>query len=216
MTEPSWTDVDDYLAGLLAPEDEGLRAALAASADAGLPAIAVSPLHGKLLALLVAISGARRVLEVGTLGGYSAIWMGRALPDDGRLLTLELDEAHARVARMNLDRVGLASKVEVRVGPARTSLQALDETFDLVFIDADKASTPLYLTEALRLTRSGALIVVDNVVRGGSTLDPNGDPSVQGVREALTMLAGDPRLDATALQTVGVKGWDGLAIARVR
>lgn len=215
MIAPSWTDVDDYLAELLAPEDEELHAALTASAAAGLPAIAVSPLHGKLLALLVGVIGARRVLEVGTLGGYSAIWMGRALPEAGRLLTLELDEAHARVARTNLERAGLAAKVEVRLGPALTSLQALDETFDLVFIDADKASTPQYLTEALRLTRSGALIVIDNVVRGGSTLDPKGDASVQGIRRALNTLADDPRLDATALQTVGVKGWDGLAIARV-
>lgn len=216
MTNTGWTAVDGYLDGLFAPSNPALEGALAKSAAAGLPPISVSPTQGRLLAILASTIGARRILEVGALGGYSAIWLARALPENGRLITLELDAHHAELARMNLAAAGLAERAEVQVGPAADSLAALQPSFDFVFIDADKASTPLYLTEALRLTRPGGLIVVDNVVRAGSVLDTEGDAAVQGVRLALQMLATDPRLDATALQTVGAKGWDGLAIARVR
>ncbi|MGY1522854.1 O-methyltransferase [Streptomyces sp. MN3] len=217
-----WNAVDDYFTGRLLGDDpdEALTAALRASDAAGLPPIAVSPLQGKLLHLLARIQGARRVLEIGTLGGYSTIWLGRALPADGQLITLEYDPRHAEVAVRNIARAGLAERVEVRVGPALESLPKLaDEQpppFDLVFIDADKANNPHYVEWALRLTAAGSLIVLDNVVRGGRVADPdNTDPDVVGSRAALEMFGTHPRLDATAVPTVGVKDHDGFALARV-
>ncbi|GHD83650.1 O-methyltransferase [Streptomyces naganishii] len=216
-----WDDVDAYFTALLAPEDEALRAALRDSDAEGLPHINVAPTHGKLLQLLAEIQGARTVLEIGTLGGYSTIWLARALPaDGGRLVSLEYDAHHADVARRNLARAGLDRIAEVRVGPALESLPKLaDENpppFDLVFIDADKVNNPHYVEWALRLTRTGSLIVVDNVVRGGHVTDAGGaDPSVRGTRAALELIAEHPRLTGTAIQTVGVKGYDGFALARV-
>ncbi|GHG07652.1 O-methyltransferase [Streptomyces albogriseolus] len=218
----TWNAVDDWFTGRLLGDDpdEALAAALRDSDAAGLPPIAVSPLQGKLLQLLARLTGARRVLEIGTLGGYSTIWLGRALPADGRLVTLEYDPRHAEVAVRNIARAGLAGRVEVRVGPALESLPKLaDEQpppFDLVFIDADKANNPHYVEWALRLTAAGSLIVLDNVVRGGRVADPeNTDPDVVGTRAALDLFGSHPRLDATAVQTVGAKGYDGFALARV-
>ena len=216
MNERSWAAVDDYLDGLFAPPGDGLDEILATSEATGLPPMSVTPTQGRLLGILAAAVGARRALEVGTLGGYSAVWIARALPVDGWLVTLEIDPHHAEVARRNLAAAGVDRRVDVIVGAAADTLAELEPPFDFVFIDADKASTPVYLDHALRLARPGALIVVDNVVRGGAVLDAEGDAAVQGVRRALGALARDPRLDATALQTVGGKGWDGLAIARVR
>ncbi len=220
MAQDQWTAVDSYFDGLFSPPDEGLTAALQATADAGLPAISVSPTQGKLLYLLARMHGVRSILEIGTLGGYSTIWLARALPADGRLITLEIDPAHAAVARTNIARAGLAASVEVRVGKAIDSLPQLDESgtgpFDLVFIDADKVSTPDYLTWAFRLTKPGSLIIIDNVVRHGAVADPTTtDPHVQGVQKALAMLASDKRVIGAATQTVGSKGYDGLAIALV-
>ncbi|MFF7113283.1 O-methyltransferase [Streptomyces albogriseolus] len=218
----TWNAVDDWFTGRLLGDDpdEALAAALRDSDAAGLPPIAVSPLQGKLLQLLARLTGARRVLEIGTLGGYSTIWLGRALPADGRLVTLEYDPRHAEVAVRNIARAGLAGRVEVRVGPALESLPKLaDEQpppFDLVFIDADKANNPHYVEWALRLTAAGSLIVLDNVVRGGRVADPeNTDQDVVGTRAALDLFGSHPRLDATAVQTVGAKGYDGFALARV-
>ncbi|MEU3757345.1 O-methyltransferase [Streptomyces albogriseolus] len=218
----TWNAVDDWFTGRLLGDDpdEALAAALRDSDAAGLPPIAVSPLQGKLLQLLARLTGARRVLEIGTLGGYSTIWLGRAMPADGRLVTLEYDPRHAEVAVRNIARAGLAGRVEVRVGPALESLPKLaDEQpppFDLVFIDADKANNPHYVEWALRLTAAGSLIVLDNVVRGGRVADPeNTDPDVVGTRAALDLFGSHPRLDATAVQTVGAKGYDGFALARV-
>lgn len=220
MDPQAWTEADGYLAGALLPADPVLEAALADSAAAGLPDIAVSPLQGRFLNLLARLAQARRILEVGTLGGYSSIWLGRALPPDGRLVSLEIDPRHAEVARANLSRAGLADRAEVRVGPALASLGLLAseraEPFDMVFVDADKENNPGYLEAALRLTRRGALIVVDNVVRGGRVRDAgSADPGVVGTRRLLEAAGAEPRLDATALQTVGLKGWDGLFLALV-
>lgn len=216
-SQAQWSAVDAYFADLLAPEDDVLRAARIASAEAGLPPHAVSPVQGKLLALLVRIAGARRVLEIGTLGGYSSIWLARALPPEGRLVTIEADPRHAAVAAANLARAGLTHQVALLQGRALDLLPALDEAFDLVFIDADKPSNPYYLDHALRLTRPGSLIVADNVVRGGAVVDPaSDDPGVRGVRTFLERVAADPRLDATALQLAGEKGWDGFALAVVK
>ncbi|MET7602755.1 O-methyltransferase [Streptomyces avermitilis] len=215
-----WDDVDDYFTTLLAPEDEALTAALRDSDAAGLPHINVAPNQGKLLQLLAEIQGARRILEIGTLGGYSTIWLGRALPQDGRLISFEYDAKHAEVARRNLARAGLDGIAEVRVGPALESLPKLaderPEPFDLVFIDADKVNNPHYVEWALKLTRPGSLIVVDNVVRGGRVTDAgSADPSVRGTRSALELIAEHPKLSGTAVQTVGSKGYDGFALARV-
>lgn len=215
-----WEDVDDYFTTLLAPADDALEAALRDSDAEGLPHINVAPNQGKLLQLLAQIQGARRILEIGTLGGYSTIWLGRALPADGRLITLEYDAKHADVARRNLARAGLDGITEVRTGPALESLPKLaDENpapFDLVFIDADKANNPHYVEWALRLTTTGSLIIVDNVVRGGAVADTNStDPSIRGTRAALELIAEHPRLSGTAVQTVGSKGYDGFALARV-
>ncbi|MFE2986195.1 O-methyltransferase [Streptomyces sp. NPDC059262] len=219
-TEDQWTVVDDYLNDLLAPGDEALTAALADSEAAGLPHIAVAPNQGKFLHLIARIQGARRVLEIGTLGGYSTIWLARALPADGVLVTLEYDPRHAEVARGNLARAGLDKIAEVRVGPALDSLPGVaadhPDPFDLVFIDADKANNPHYVEWALRLTRPGSVLIVDNVVRGGRVTDDSGAaPDIRGIRAALQMIADHPKLDGTALQTVGAKGYDGFALARV-
>jgi predicted O-methyltransferase YrrM len=201
-----WREVDDYLAGLLVADDPEL--------EGDLPPAEVSPLQGKLLHLLARIQGARTILEVGTLGGYSTIWLARALPPDGRLVTLEANARYADTARRNLERAGFFDLVDVRVGPALETLADLDGPFDLVFLDADKANNPAYLEAALDLTRPGGVIVADNVVRDGAvTDDGSDDPSVRGVRRFLELLAADPRVDATAIQTVGGKGWDGFALA---
>ena len=218
MTPETWTAVDDYLAHLFVPPDAALDGALAASTAAGLPAIAVSVPQGKFLHILARIRGARRILEVGTLGGYSTIWLARALPPDGRLISLEFDPKHASVARDNLAAAGLSDRVEVRVGRAIDTLPALpaNEPFDLVFIDADKPSTPEYLKWALKLTRPGSIIVVDNVVRSGDVLDTSGkNESAEGMRQAMALLAAETRVTATVIQTVGSKGYDGFAIALV-
>jgi len=211
-----WNDVDAYLTDLLVGDDPALAQTLRANAAAGLPAIDVSPPQGKLLHLLARAFGARRVLEVGTLGGYSTIWLARALPVDGELVSLELDPTHAAVARENLAAAGIAAVVRVIDGPAAETLPRLTGPFDLVFIDADKPPNPTYFTEALRLTRPGGVIILDNVVRGGAVLDPDGDASVRGTRTALEMMAAEPRVSATAIQTVGGKGHDGFALAVVR
>ncbi|MFF8030664.1 MULTISPECIES: O-methyltransferase [unclassified Streptomyces] len=217
-----WHAVDDYFTDRLLPDapDDALAAALRDSDAAGLPAIAVSPLQGKLLQLLAQLQGARYILEIGTLGGYSTIWLGRALPAEGRLISLEYNPVHAEVAARNIARAGLDQQVEVRVGTALDSLpQLADENpppFDLVFIDADKVNNPHYLEWAIRLTSTGSLIVLDNVVRGGRVADPdNTDPDVVGTRAALDMIGSHPRLSGTAIQTVGAKEYDGFALARV-
>ncbi len=220
MTEDVWNAVDRYITDTLVGSDPALDAALAASADAGLPPIAVAPNQGKLLYLLARASRTRNILEIGTLGGYSAIWLARALPSDGRLVTLEADPKHAEVAQANIDRAGLAELVEIRLGAALDTLPELATEaagpFDLVFIDADKPSTPEYVSWALRLSRPGSLIVIDNVVRDGTVADAaSDDASVQGMRRANELLASDPRVTATALQTVGTKGYDGFAIGFV-
>ena len=215
MTD-DWTRVDDYVAGLLLPADPALDAALAANAAAGLPAIDVSPLQGQLLTVLATIAGARRILEIGTLGGYSTICLARALPADGALVSLEASPHHAEVARRNIAAAGLADRVAVIVGRALESLPTLEGPFDLVFIDADKGTNADYLGWALRLSRPGTVVVCDNVVRDGRITDATAtEPDVTGTRRLFEALAAEPRLTATAIQTVGAKGWDGFAIAVV-
>ena len=212
----TWERVDEYVAGRLIEPDPALAAALADSAAAGLPPIAVSAPQGKFLRLLARIHGARSVLEIGTLGGYSTIWLAGALPADGRLVSLEVSPEHAEVARKNVARAGFSDLVEILVGPALDTLPTLTGPYDLVFIDADKRNNPGYVREAVRLTRPGGVIVVDNVVRDGRVVDlADTDPDVVGTRAAYDVLAAEPRLDATALQTVGGKGYDGFAIAVV-
>jgi predicted O-methyltransferase YrrM len=218
--QEKWAAVDHYIAEMLVAADPVLDAALTANAAAGLPAIDVAPNQGKLLHLLACMRGARNILEIGTLGGYSTIWLARALPPGGRLITLEADAHHARTAQANLDRAGLSEAVELRIGPAAVSLAQLydegTEKFDLIFIDADKPNNPTYLSWALKLAKLGCLILVDNVIRDGEILDAGSDdPSVQGVRKLFAMLAAEPRLSCTALQTVGSKGYDGFAMALV-
>ena len=218
--EQLWSKVDDYFARQLAPSDDVLDQALAASAAAGLPAIQVTATQGKLLQLLARLCRARRILEIGTLGGYSTIWMGRALPSDGRLITLEIDARHAAVARQNLERAGLSDRVEVWVAPAAASLDKLSadrvEPFDLVFIDADKSSSDVYLRAVLGLSRVGTVIVVDNVVRKGEVIDAtSADADVRGIRRLTELLSREPRVSATATQTVGTKGYDGFVLAVV-
>jgi len=215
-----WDDVDDYFTAQLSPEDEALRAAVRDSDAAELPHVAVTAPQGKFLQLLAQIQGARSILEIGTLGGYSTIWLARALPEDGRLVSLEYSARHAEVATRNIARAGLDRIVEVRVGPALESLPKLaDENpapFDLVFIDADKGNNPRYVEWALRLTRAGSLIIVDNVVRRGRVADAdNTAPDVLGSRAAIELIGSHPRLTGTAIQTVGSKGHDGFALARV-
>lgn len=218
--QPLWTAVDDYISEMLVGSDHVLEAALAASAAAGLPQIQVTPNQGKLLHLLAQVQGARKILEVGTLGGYSAIWLARALPIDGRLITLEADPKCVEVARDNIARAGLADIVEVHLGRALDTLPRLAAEgrgpFDLIFIDADKASTAEYFAWALRLSRQGSLIITDNVVRDGAVIDANSaDPNVRGIRRFNELVASEPRVSATAIQTVGSKGYDGLALALV-
>lgn len=214
-----WNAVDEYFAPIVA-QDQPLEAALAANEAAGLPPIDVSAAHGKMLHLLARIAGARKALEIGALGGYSTIWIARALPADGRLVTLEAVEEHASVARANIARAGLSDRVEVRVGAALDSLPKIEAEglgpFDFVVIDADKSNNPNYLSWALRLSRPGTVIVVDNVVRGGRIADASSrDPDVTGTRRMFEMMGREPRLRATAIQTVGDKGWDGFALAMV-
>jgi caffeoyl-CoA O-methyltransferase len=220
MTQKQWTAVDDYITGLFVPPDPALDAAIEATSEAGMPLINVAPNQGKLLHILALVSGARSILEIGTLAGYSAIWLARALPAGGKLITLEADPRHAAVARANIARAGLAEMVEVRVGKALETLPQLASEghgpFDLVFIDADKPNTTAYFGWALKLTRRGSLIVADNVVRDGAVIDEgSADASVQGVRRFNAALAAEPRVSATAIQTVGSKGYDGMAIAVV-
>lgn len=218
MSSDMWTEVDAYIGERLVTEDKDLfELILAANAEAGLPAIDVSPAQGKFLNLLVKITGARRVLEVGTLGGYSTVWMGKALPADGRLLSLEYVPKHAETARRNIDRAGLSNKVEVRVGAAMDLLPSVEGPFDLVFIDADKPNNQGYLVHALRLSRPGTVIVLDNVVRDGAVTEKSSaDRSVIGARAAFDLLHNHPRIDSTALQTVGLKGWDGFILGVVK
>jgi predicted O-methyltransferase YrrM len=217
---PVWAEVDNYFCNLLAPPDHKLDAAIEANQQAGLPQIDVTRLQGKFLEFLVRISGARCILEIGTLGGYSTLWLARALPGDGRIVTLELDPHHAEVARANLDNTGVLDSVELIVGPAIETLPTLRNSaaapFDLIFIDADKQSYPEYLHWALKLSRPGTVIVADNVVRQGKVVEPDcDDPNVQGVRRFTELVAAEPRLSATVLQTVGVKGYDGFLLAVV-
>lgn len=218
--DPLWERVDDYLAVRLLPGDEALDAAVAESTAAGLPPIQVSPLQGKLLQLLARLSGAREILEIGTLGGYSTIWLARAVPAGGRVVSLELLPEHAEVARANIARAGLEDRARVLVGPALETLPTLRGLgygpFDLVFIDADKGNNPLYLRWAIDLARSGTVIVVDNVVRHGTIADPDdASDDVRGTQEMFNLAAQIDGFDATVLQTVGVKGYDGFLIGRV-
>jgi predicted O-methyltransferase YrrM len=219
-TNATWVDVDRYYADALARPDDALQAALAASEAAGLPAISVSACQGRMLQLLAQMQHARHILEVGTLGGYSAIWLARALSQGGRLVTLEASPLHADVARANIARAGLADVVDVRVGPALETLPALaaegPPPFDFTFIDADKANNPEYFAWALKLSRPGSAIVVDNVVRDGAVLDAaSKDAGVRGVRRLTALIAATPNVTATAVQTVGAKGYDGFILARV-
>jgi predicted O-methyltransferase YrrM len=220
MTHEQWTAVDRYITDHLVPADPALEAALDASAKAGLPAINVAPNQGKLLYLLARLHGARKILEIGTLGGYSTIWLGRALPADGKLVTLEADAKHAEVARANVARADLAKVVDVRVGKALDTLPKIAAEglgpFDLFFIDADKANIPGYFEWSLRLSRPGSVILVDNVVRDGRVLDAaSTDVNIQGVRKFNELLAAEKRVTATAIQTVGSKGYDGFALVLV-
>lgn len=215
-TDELWTAVDTYIADHLVGDDKILDAALEASEAAGLPRINVAPNQGKFLMMLAQAIGARRILEIGTLGGYSTIWLARALPSDGRLVTLEAVDKHARVARANIAKAGLEKKVEIRIGPALDTLPSLQGPFDFSFIDADKQNNAEYFTWALKLSRPGSLIVVDNVVRDGRVIDARSrDASVQGVRRLNELIAAEKRVTATAVQTVGVKGYDGFAVALV-
>ncbi|MGA7341575.1 MAG: O-methyltransferase [Terracidiphilus sp.] len=218
--KPVWTAVDGYFGDLLAPADAQLNAALRANRKAGLPVIDVSPLQGKFLHLLVRITRARRVLEIGTLGGYSTIWMARALPRGGRIVSIEFSPLHADVARWNLRNAGLLGRVDLHVGRALDVLPVLESSgagpFDLVFIDADKGNNPHYLRWALKLSRPGTTIVVDNVVRDGKVINAkSADPDIVGTRRMTKMLAAERRLSATVLQNVGMKGYDGFALAVV-
>jgi predicted O-methyltransferase YrrM len=216
-----WVAVEDFLSAVVVRPDSALKRAVAAAAEAGMPPIEVTANAGKLLKLLVQLSGARRVLEIGTLAGFSTIWMARGLPDDGRLVTCEYLAKHAHVARANLNDAGLGHKVDIRVGAALETLRELEaegaEPFDFVFIDADKENNPQYLDWAIRLGRPGTTVVMDNVVWEGAVLDPTLDPvNAPGIVSALQMMGEDPRLDGTVIQTVGSKGWDGFALAVVR
>jgi len=216
--QQKWSAVDEYLAQQLLPDDEVLTQILANNRRAGLPEIDVSPMQGQLLALLVRMTHAKRVLEIGTLGAYSTVWMARELPSDGELLTLEFDALHAAIARENVEFAGLTRQVKVKEGPALETLESLGERppFDLIFIDADKPNNPNYLKWALHYSRPGTLIIGDNVVRDGEVTNPSStDERVQGVRKFIEMIGDNPRLTATAMQTVGTKGWDGFTLAWV-
>jgi predicted O-methyltransferase YrrM len=221
MSKELWSAVDGYIVSNLLPHDPVLEQALHSNAAAGLPSIDVAPNQGKLLHLLARIQRAERILEIGTLGGYSTIWLARSLPANGRLLTLEVNPHHAEIAAANVDRAGLSAIVEIRVGPALESLAALQlertAAFDLIFIDADKPNNPAYLDWALKLSHSGTLIIVDNVIREGDVIQADSsDARVQGSRRLFEDIAANPHLDATALQTVGSKGHDGFVLAIVR
>ena len=220
MSNETWSAVDRYFTDLVVQADPAIEAAMAASEAAGLPAINVSPCMGKLLHLLTRLHRVRNILEIGTLGGYSTIWMARALPADGRIVTLEADPKHAEVAKANIARAGVTPLVTIKIGPAIDTLPRLEREgfspFDLVFIDADKPSTPEYFQWALQLSRPGTLIIVDNVVRNGAVADSSSrDASVLGMRRFAAMLGSEPRVSATVIQTVGAKGYDGFAIAIV-
>jgi predicted O-methyltransferase YrrM len=215
-----WAHVEHYFEDLLTPENAALSAVIDTNHSEGLPSIDVPALMGKFLGLMVRISGARRILEIGTLGGYSTIWLARALPADGQLITLEIDPRHAKVAQANLDQTGVADRVEIRLGPAADSMRALHASgtasFDLIFIDADKQGLPEYLKLSLNLSRPGTVIIADNVVRDGKVIQAGStDPNVQGVRAFLDLAAAEPRLSATALPMVGARGYDGFAMAVV-
>jgi len=220
MSDPRWTAVDQYVAGLFEPPDAALEAALADSQAAGLPPINVTASQGRMLHLIARAMGARRILEIGTLGGYSTIFLARALPPDGRVVTLEAEPRHAEVARANFARAGLSDVIDLRLGPALETLPHLVESgagpFDVMFIDAHKPEYPDYLTWALKLSRPGTLIIADNIVRSGAVADAaSTDVNVQGVREFNAQLAAEPRVSATIVQTVGSKGYDGFAMAIV-
>jgi predicted O-methyltransferase YrrM len=220
MTQPLWTSVDDYITSLFVPPDPALQETLAASEAAELPSISVAPNEGKLLMLLAQLCGARKILEIGTLGGYSTIWLARGMAPGGTLITLEANPKHVEVARANIAKAGLTEVVDVRLGPAIDTLAQLAAEhrapFDLIFIDADKESYPAYLAAALKLSRRGTLIIADNVIRDGEVTKPDSsDPRVQGARRFNQLLADEPRVRATAIQTVGRKGHDGMAIAIV-
>lgn len=221
MTQELWTSVDNYLVESLIPRDPALDAALESNKTAGLPTIDVAPNQGKLLHLLARMQSARRILEIGTLGGYSTTWLARALPSAGKLITLEVEPRHAEVALANIKRAGLSSVVQLRLGPALDSLAKLRsegaKPFDLIFIDADKENIPAYLDWSLRLSRPGTVIITDNVIREGAIINPEDpDPRVQGVRRLFEKLSANPHLDSTALQTVGSKGHDGFTISIVK
>ena len=216
MSETAWRDVDRYFDDTIVHGDDVLKQALRDSKDAGLPPIAVSATQGKQLYLMALAIGAKRILEVGALGGYSTIWMARALPKDGQLISLEIDPRHAAVARANLVRAELAGQVEILEGRALDLLDTLQGPFDLTFIDADKENNAGYFAHALRLSRKGSVIIVDNVVREGRVIDANGPSQVQGVRRMIAALSAEKRISATAIQTVGEKGYDGYLMAVVR
>ncbi|MCR8995489.1 O-methyltransferase [Brevibacillus halotolerans] len=216
-----WAEVDQYFNSMLLPSDPILEGVLQANAKAGMPAIDVAPNQGKFLYLLAKIRGAKKILEIGTLGGYSSIWLARALPEDGQLISLEYEQAFAQVAKENIKKAGLAEKVTILVGPALETLPTLQEKgltgFDMIFIDADKQNNPHYLQWALQLCNPGAIILGDNVVRNGEVIDPeNGDDRIQGIRQFFDLLAAEPRIEATAIQTVGSKGYDGFALGVVK
>ena len=219
MSDPRWNDVEDWIRERVIPDDDALTEAVERSVAGGLPSIQVDPTMGKFLNLLARMVGAQRILEIGTLAGYSTIWLARALPADGRLITLEYDPQHAKVADENIAAAGYGDLVDLRVGPALDELPRIAEAgegpFDLVFIDADKNNQDKYLAWALDLTRVGSVIVGDNIVRGGRTLEVPDDDSSQGMQRFVDLLAADPRVDATVLQTVGSKGWDGFALGLV-
>ena len=217
MSESAWADVDRYIAEKLLGSGDPFASFLKANAAGGLPAIDVSPAQGKFLHLLVKMTGARRVLEIGTLGGYSTAWLASALPDGGRVTTLEYAPKHADVAKTNLDSAGLADRIEIKVGAALDTLPGLTAPFDFIFIDADKPNNANYLRWALKLSREGTVVVLDNAIRHGSVIDArSSDGGIRGSREAFDLLASEPRFDSTALQTVGLKGWDGFALALVK
>ncbi|RSM76334.1 methyltransferase [Amycolatopsis sp. WAC 01375] len=216
MTQEIWSKVDEYIFDALIPADHTLDEALLASDEAGMPPIAVAPNQGKLLHLLAKMIGARSILEIGTLGGYSTIWLARALPPDGRLVTLEYYPKFADVARKSIDAAGVGELVDIRIGEALDLLPGVEGPLDMTFIDADRVNNPAYFEAALKLTRPGGVIVIDNVVRAGAVADPaNTSDEIEGLRRMHELIAAEPRVDATALQTVGKKGYDGLTIVLV-
>jgi predicted O-methyltransferase YrrM len=219
MSDPRWNNVEDWIRERVIPDDDALTEAVARADAGGLPSIQVDPTMGKFLNLLARLTGAQRILEIGTLAGYSTIWLARALPADGRLITLEYDPQHAKVAEENIAAAGLGELVDLRVGAALDELPRIAEAgegpFDLVFIDADKSNQDKYLAWALDLTRVGSVIVGDNIIRGGRTLELPADEGSQGMQRFMDVMAADPRIDATVLQTVGSKGWDGFALGLV-